>query len=154
MNQDFQYLQSFRTSSMSLTQKQSYEVMEYFVEQNLKREFNDQFEYHHYLINQFMGAQSEIIAFISKYHRIENLNQAEAFLIRVRKTTTIFTSVFLFFFRMKFQVQRISKAFNQLIEQQIERRRRNIETPRFVLERVIHELETFQNQLQNEPNRW
>jgi len=51
------------------------------------------------------------------------------------------------------KVQRISKAFDQLIEQQIERRRRNIETPRFVLQRVINELEAFQKQLINEPNQ-
>ena len=57
-------------------------------------------------------------------------------------------------FPVALKVQRISKAFNQLIEQQIERRRRKIETPRFVLERVLHELNSFQKQLQDEPNRW
>lgn len=56
-------------------------------------------------------------------------------------------------FRRKQKVERISKAFDQLIEQQIERRRRNIETPRFVLRRVIDELEAFQKQLQTEPNQ-
>ena len=56
-------------------------------------------------------------------------------------------------FRQKQKVERISKAFDQLIEQQIERRRRNIETPRFVLRRVIDELEAFQKQLQTEPNQ-
>jgi hypothetical protein len=48
----------------------------------------------------------------------------------------------------------MSKAFDQLIDQQIERRHRNIETPRFVLQRVITELEAFQKQLTNEPNQW
>jgi len=59
----------------------------------------------------------------------------------------------LILFRRKQKVERISKAFDQLIEQQIERRHRNIETPRFVLRRVIDELEAFQKQLQTEPNQ-
>jgi hypothetical protein len=51
-----------------------------------------------------------------------------------------------------FKVQRISIAFEQLIEQQIERRTRKILTPRFVLQRVVHELEIFCQQLRHEPN--
>ena len=31
-----------------------------------------------------MGAQSEIIAFITKFHRILNIKDAEAYLIRVK----------------------------------------------------------------------
>ncbi|CAF0969874.1 unnamed protein product [Adineta ricciae] len=126
------YLQSFQNTSMSSIDRQSYDVMEYFMNLNIKQEHSERFSYHHYLINQMMGAQSEIISFITKFHRILNVNDAEAYLLRV---------------------QRISKAFDQLIEQQIERRRRNIETPRFVLQRVITELETFQQQLKNEPNQ-
>ncbi len=129
---DFFYLQSFKNQKMSSNQKQSYDVMKYFINIYLKRDFSDEFHYHNYLINQMMGAQSEIISFIIKFHRILNLKDAEAYLIRV---------------------QRISKAFDQLIDQQIERRRRNIETPRFVLERVINELEEFQKQLTNQPNQ-
>ncbi|UJR37765.1 hypothetical protein I4U23_030458 [Adineta vaga] len=117
---------------MSSTDKQSYEVMEYFMNLHLKQQHSNEFGYHNYLINQMMGAQSEIISFITKFHRILNLNDAEAYLIRI---------------------QRISNAFDQLIEQQIERRHRNIETPRFVLQRVITELETFQQKLRNEPNQ-
>ncbi|CAF2862805.1 unnamed protein product [Rotaria sp. Silwood2] len=51
------------------------------------------------------------------------------------------------------KVQRTSKALDQLIEQQIERRHRNIETPRFVCQRVIDGLEAFQKQLRDEPNK-
>lgn len=58
----------------------------------------------------------------------------------------------MFFLLLK--VQRISKAFDQLIDQQVERRHRNIETPRFVLQRVITELEAFQKQLIDETNQW
>ncbi|CAF1553140.1 unnamed protein product [Adineta steineri] len=125
------YLQSFKNKKMSVNERESYEVMEYFININAKRENSDEFSYHGYLINQMMGAQSEIISIITKFHRILKLNDAEAYLIRVR---------------------RISDAFDQFIEQQIERRRRNIQTPRFVLQRVITELEAFREQLKNEPN--
>ena len=150
------YLQSFRSSRMTRLEQQSFDVMEYFVQVNLKRDLSDQFEYHRYLINQFMGEQSEIISFISKYHRIINHNDAEAYLIRVRSDDEekLLQRCFLSLSLVISKVQRISKAFDQLIDQQIERRHRKIETPRFVLERVIHEVDTFQKQLQTEPNRW
>lgn len=51
------------------------------------------------------------------------------------------------------KVQRVSKVFDQLIDQQLERRRRKIETPRFVLQRVIDGLQSFCEHLRNEPNQ-
>lgn len=129
---DYEYLLAFQNQPMTIHQKQSYDVMEYFMNINAKREYSDEFCYHVYLINQMMGAQSEVVSFIIKYHRVLSLRDAEAYLLRV---------------------ERISNAFDQLVDQQIERRRRNIETPRFVLQRVIDELEAFQNQLRNEPNQ-
>ncbi|CAF3274924.1 unnamed protein product [Rotaria sp. Silwood2] len=126
------YLQSFKNKKMSSDQRHSYDIMEYFLNMNLNRELSNEFEYHDYLINQMIGPQFDIISFITKFHRILKLSDAEAYLIRV---------------------QRISKAFDQLIDQQIERRHRNIETPRFVLQRVIDGLEAFQKQLTDEPNR-
>jgi uncharacterized protein (DUF885 family) len=68
---------------MSSNEKQSYDVMKYFVNINLQRDFSEEFCYHNYLINQMFGAQSEIISFITKYHRILNFKDAEAYLIRV-----------------------------------------------------------------------
>ncbi|CAF0722152.1 unnamed protein product [Adineta steineri] len=126
------YLQSFKNKKMSVNERESYEVMEYFMNINAKRENSDEFSYHGYLINQKMGAQLEIISIITKFHRILKLNDAEAYLIRV---------------------QRISNAFDQLIEQQIERRRRNIQTPRFILQKAITGLEAFREQLKNEPDQ-
>ncbi|CAF3231937.1 unnamed protein product [Rotaria sp. Silwood2] len=117
---------------MSPDQRYSYDILEYFLNINLKRELSDEFQYHNYLINQKAGPQLDIIAFITKFHRISNLSDAEAYLIRVQRT---------------------SKALDQLIEQQIERRHRNIETPRFVCQRVIDGLEAFQKQLRDEPNK-
>lgn len=143
------YLQSFQNTQMSLIDRQSYEVMEYFMNLFITQEHSERFSYHHYLINQMMGAQSEIISFITKFHRILSVSDAEAYLIRVDCLSWKVRCLFASFL----QVQRISKAFDQLIEQQIERRRRNIETPRFVLQRVVTELETFEQQLKNEPNQ-
>jgi uncharacterized protein (DUF885 family) len=68
---------------MSSNQKQSFDVMEYFLNSNLQRDLSNEFSYHNYLVNQMLGAQSEIIAFITKYHRILNVKDAEAYLIRV-----------------------------------------------------------------------
>ena len=51
------------------------------------------------------------------------------------------------------QVQRIARVFDQLIEQQNERQKRKIETPRFTLKRVIDELEAFRNQLRTTPEQ-
>ncbi|CAF1385935.1 unnamed protein product [Rotaria sordida] len=126
------YLRSFKNKKMSPDQRQSYDILEYYLNINLNRELSNEFDYHNYLINQKSGPQFDIISFIIKFHRILKLSDAEAYLIRV---------------------QRISKAFDQLIEQQIERRHRNIETPRFVLQRVIDGLEPFQKQLRDEPNK-
>jgi uncharacterized protein (DUF885 family) len=83
LHREYEYLRSFETKSMTTTERQSYDVMKYFIEQNLQRDFHDQFEYHQYLLNQFMGAQSEIISFLTKFHRISNENDAEAYLLRV-----------------------------------------------------------------------
>ncbi|CAF4527513.1 unnamed protein product [Rotaria sp. Silwood1] len=132
LKKELTYLESFKNTKITSDQRQSYDVMEYFLNMNLKRDLSDEFDYHSYLINQMLGPQFDIISFITKYHRILKLSDAEAYLIRV---------------------QRISKAFDQLIDQQIERRHRNIETPRFVLQRVIDGLEAFQKQLRDEPNR-
>jgi uncharacterized protein (DUF885 family) len=81
---DLFYLQSFKNQKMSSNEKKSYDVMEYFMSINSKRDFSDEFSYHNYLINQMIGAQSEIISFITKFHRILNLKDAEAYLIRVK----------------------------------------------------------------------
>jgi uncharacterized protein (DUF885 family) len=81
---DLLYLQSFKNQKMSSHQRQSYDVMEYFMNIYLRRDLSDEFNYHHYLINQMFGAQSEIISFIIKFHRILNLKDAEAYLLRVR----------------------------------------------------------------------
>ena len=50
---------------------------------HINLEHSERFSYHNYLINQMMGAQSETISFITKFHRILNVNDAEAYLIRV-----------------------------------------------------------------------
>lgn len=80
------YLEAFENPNMSPHQKESYDVMKYFVNLSVKRDFNPRFNYHNYLINQMMGAQSEIISFITKFHRILNLKDAEAYLLRVKKS--------------------------------------------------------------------
>ena len=84
LGQNVAYLQSFRNERMSTSERQSYEVMEYFLTNNLRRDLSEEFSYHNYLVNQMMGAQSEIISFITKFHRILNLQDAEAYLLRVR----------------------------------------------------------------------
>ncbi len=80
---EFAYLQSFKNSKMSSNQKQSFDIMEYFLKIILQRDHSNEFSYHSYLVNQMSGAQSEIIAFITKFHRILNVKDAEAYLIRV-----------------------------------------------------------------------
>ncbi|CAF1585602.1 unnamed protein product, partial [Didymodactylos carnosus] len=126
------YLRSFENSNMSSSQRLSYNVLEYFTNESLNRQLSETFFCHHYLINQLFGAQTEIIALLTKYHRIKNIKEAEAYLLRV---------------------QRISLAFDQLIEQQKKRRENGIETPRFVLERVVNDLKIFRDQLSTEPNQ-
>lgn len=69
---------------MSPAQKESYDVMDYFLSISLRRELSDEFCYHDYLINQMMGPQTDIISFLVKYHRIDKLRDAEAYLIRVK----------------------------------------------------------------------
>lgn len=83
------YLQSFKNQKMSTVEKESYDVMEYFMNINVTREFSQEFCYHSYLINQMMGAQSEVISFITKFHRILNLNDAKAYIIRVKQNKEI-----------------------------------------------------------------
>ena len=99
---------------MSYYQKQSYDVMKYFIDISLKTEFSDEFSYHTYLINQMMGAQSEIISFITKYHRILNLNDAKAYLIRVKFFLFRFIASRFFFYRSKgFQKLSINLLINK-----------------------------------------
>ena len=81
---EFSYLRSFQNDKMSTNQKQSYDVMESFMNINLRRDFSEEFGYHSYLINQMMGAQSEIVSFLTKFHRILSLKDAEAYLLRVK----------------------------------------------------------------------
>lgn len=84
LRQNVAYLQLFRNERMSTSERQSFEVMEYFLTITLRRDLSEEFSYHNYLVNQMMGAQSEIISFITKFHRILNLQDAEAYLLRVR----------------------------------------------------------------------
>jgi len=81
---NYKYLQSFQNPQMTVHERQSYDVMEYFMNINAKRDYSDEFCYHFYLINQMMGAQSEIISFITKFHRILSFRDAQAYLLRVK----------------------------------------------------------------------
>ena len=83
LRENLAHLQSFPTERMSVSERQSYDVMAYFLNINFRRDLSEEFSFHNYLINQMMGAQSEIISFITKFHRILNLQDAEAYLLRV-----------------------------------------------------------------------
>lgn len=82
-------LRSFKSPKMSTSELQSYEVMEYFLRLHVEQEHSEEFGYHGYLINQMMGAQSEVISFITKFHRVLNLNDAEAYLFRVNRNQSV-----------------------------------------------------------------
>lgn len=84
LRENVAYLQSFANQPMSINERESFQVMEYFLNNNLRRDLSQEFSYHNYLVNQMMGAQSEIISFITKFHRILNRQDAEAYLLRVR----------------------------------------------------------------------
>jgi uncharacterized protein (DUF885 family) len=81
---ELSYLQAFKNPKMSPTEKESYDTIQYYLNIHSQRELSEEFDFHNYLINQMMGAQSEIISFITKFHRILNFKDAQAYLIRVR----------------------------------------------------------------------
>ena len=97
IKRDLAYLNSFENQSMSSVERQSFDVMKYFLNVNLRCDLSDEFSFHKYLINQMMGAQSEVISFLTKFHRIRNFNEANAYLIRVKIPKLKSKSLFEFF---------------------------------------------------------
>jgi len=101
---------------MSANQKQSYDVMEYYMNISVNTEHSEEFNYHNYLINQMNGAQSEIISFITKFHRILSINDAEAYLIRVKCFISCFLiliSCFVFYRYKEYQTHLINLLINK-----------------------------------------
>jgi uncharacterized protein (DUF885 family) len=116
LKKDLHCLESFKNQKMSANQKQSYDIMEYYMNISVNTEHSEEFNYHHYLINQMNGAQSEIISFITKFHRILSINDAEAYLIRVECFISCFLiliSSFIFYRYKEYQKHLINLLINK-----------------------------------------
>ena len=112
---DLARLQTIDTSKLDPQTLLSHQLMTY----NLKNQIADyKWRHHDYPVNQMFGTHSEIPAFLINQHNISNLSDAQAYIARVKGTTTL---------------------IDQLIEQLQIRADKNIIAPKFVFPHVLRD---------------
>jgi uncharacterized protein (DUF885 family) len=112
-------LRSYDRESQSAEQRLSTEVLEWFLDAQARRE---PFLFHDYPLNQLDGVQSELPEFMIHTHQVNDLGGARDYVARLSK---------------------FGAALDQAVASMRYRAERGVVPPRFVLERVQRESESF-----------
>ncbi|MGX5202091.1 DUF885 domain-containing protein [Aliikangiella sp. IMCC44632] len=113
------YLNEYQDSELTANQKISKQIVQYFAE--LLNQATP-YVYHNYPVNQVFGVQSNFISFMQTQHQINSRQDGKDYIARL---------------------QRLPIKFSQLIEGLEFRARKNIVAPRFILQKVIQEINSF-----------
>jgi uncharacterized protein (DUF885 family) len=122
INKDLDSLRKYDRSSQSESQKLSYDILEWFLQDQVKGE---KFMYHNYPLNQLGGVQSQLPSFMASIHYIGNKKDAENYISRLSK---------------------FGGRFDQELEGLRIREEKKIIPPKFVIEKVLTEMRNFTNQ--------
>lgn len=116
---DLATLRQYDREAMSEQEKLSYDMLEWFMAHNAEGE---QWRYHGYPVNQLFGVQNSLPNFMVNSHPLYDLTDAEHYIARLE------------------QFQRV---FLQVVEDLQIRANKGVIPPRFVLEKVLIEMQGF-----------
>ena len=119
MKEDYETLMSYDFDSQSDENKLNTKILKYYLE-GLKQ--GEPFFYHRYPVNQMSGEQSSLPSLMESSHKIRDESDVEAYISRLSKFDT---------------------KFNQLIEGLKLSESKGIIPPKFVIERVLDEMNGF-----------
>ncbi len=122
IRRDLESLRSYSVESQSDSQRLSTEILEWFLDDAVRSE---EFLFHNYPVNQLFGIQSNLPSFMESTHQVINEKSAENYLSRLSKFGT---------------------KFDQVIEGLKLREDRGIVPPKFVIEKVLVEMNNFVSQ--------
>ncbi|WP_338769318.1 DUF885 domain-containing protein [Bernardetia sp. ABR2-2B] len=116
---NFEMLRTYKRSQQTEEELLSTEILDWYLELEIYRNAFRQYEYP---VNHITGIQVELPRFMMEVHQIETLGDAEDYLERLSK---------------------FDDKFDQLIQLLESRKNQNVIPPRFIIERVIEEIEDF-----------
>ncbi|MRX28607.1 DUF885 family protein [Kangiella sp. HZ709] len=119
---NLEILKSYEDSDLTDGQKLSKELMVYLLQQGVDGE---KFRYHNYPVNQLFGAQSNFPSFMDAQHQVNSLRDAEDYVTRLSKVDT---------------------KFEQILEGIKLRTSMGVVPPKFVIKRVLDEMNAFVEQ--------
>jgi uncharacterized protein (DUF885 family) len=119
---DLDSLRKYDRSSLNESQKLSYDMLEWFLQDQVE---GMKFMYHNYPLNQLGGVQSQLPSFMASIHYIGNKKDAENYITRLSK---------------------FGIRFDQELEGLRIREEKKIIPPKFVIEKVLTEMRNFTNQ--------
>ena len=119
MKEDYETLMSYDFESQSEENKLNTKILGFYLE-GIKE--GEPFFYHGYPVNQMRGIQSGLPSLMENSHKLRNESDAEAYITRLSKFDT---------------------KFNQLIENLKISESKGIIPPKFVIERVLDEMNGF-----------
>ncbi len=119
---NLEILKSYEDSDLTEGQKLSKELMVYLLQQDVDGE---KFRYHNYPVNQLFGAQSNFPSFMDAQHQVNSLRDAEDYVTRLSKVDT---------------------KFEQILEGIKLRTSMGVVPPKFVIKRVLDEMNAFVEQ--------
>jgi uncharacterized protein (DUF885 family) len=119
MKTDLATLRSYDSSKLTGNERLSYDMLEYFL---AIQDEGDRFRHHNYPLNQLFGLQNELPTFMATQHPIDVAKDADNYIARLNK------------FPLKFA---------QTLEGLRAREEAKIIPPRFVVEKVLDEMQRF-----------
>jgi uncharacterized protein (DUF885 family) len=119
LKRDLATLESYSTASMSRSEKLSYDVLHYFLRMQAE---GDRFHLHNYPVNQMFGVQNGTPDFMVQQHQVRDTRDATDYISRL---------------------QQFDRRFSQVIDGLQLRAEKGIVPPRFVLEKVRQEMQSF-----------
>ncbi|UCF60183.1 MAG: DUF885 domain-containing protein [Anaerolineaceae bacterium] len=115
-------LRTYDRAELTSDQQLSYDLFEWYLEDWLRGEA---FRFHDYPVNQTLGVQNMLIEFMTDRHPLHNLEDAQGYISRLQGFTS---------------------KFDQLIEWLQIQNAQGITPPRFVIERVLSQLDWYRSQ--------
>jgi uncharacterized protein (DUF885 family) len=116
---DLATLRSYNRDSMTEAEKLNYDMLEWFMAHQADGE---KWRYHDYPVNQLFGVQSMLPRFMVNTHQLKDKTDAEQYISRL---------------------QQFDRVFGQVVEDLNIRAAKGVVPPRFVLEKVLTEMQRF-----------
>lgn len=120
--ENYQTLKSYDRSKLEGQAAFSYDVLEWFLQNQID---GIKYTWHAYPVNQLFGIQNQLPKFMANTHHIGNIRDARHYITRL---------------------SRFGNKFDQLLEDLKLREAKKIIPPRFMVEKVLHEMNGFRSQ--------